>query len=398
MSTVSDLAGLRAAAFYPDVPPISLELTSQCNLKCPYCTNPILPRQQEKPNISWSLLEKLVDECAGGRHNLSQLHGTGEPLLWDRLEEAVALIKSRKAGDGMFATNGTLLTERRIATLLQAGMTALRVSLDSLDERIYAATRGAKLSKVIANVQGLIRAMPADFSLTIILMNHKDQEIGARDVAKFHELFGVSPQVRLEIVENGITVASPNDYRRSHVQAHNCWRPMSWFTITYQGQVSLCCSDQVAMHVLGDVNRQTIDEIWYDPRNQATFRNIAAGVGPCPDACTKHCYLKTPHPARQLDPAFLRPVDELLAEAEARLAAGRFAAARKSGRIAVQRAPHDGRAQRVDEILRTLPGYPYTDDRPTLIERLDRKYRAGAELLRKSVALGRNGSASRLPR
>jgi MoaA/NifB/PqqE/SkfB family radical SAM enzyme len=367
----------RAAAFYPEVPPISLELTSKCNLKCPYCTNAVLPRQQAEPYISWALLEKLVDECADGRHNLAQLHGTGEPLLWDRLEEAVTLIKSRRAGDASFATNGTLLTERRIASLLEAGLTSLRVSLDSLDERIYAATRGARLSKTIANIKNLIRVAPADFSLTIILMNHKDQEIQARDVARFYELFGVSPGVRLEIVENGIMVDATSDFRRYQVQVESCWRSSDWFTITYQGLVSLCCTDQVAAHVLGDVTRQTIDEIWYDERNQSTFRNIAAGVGACPQTCTKHCYLKEPDPARSMDPSFVRPIDELLSVAEERLFAGEFTDARQLVRILLQRAPRNGKARRLDEILQEVLGQEEqniykaaAEERLALIQRL----------------------------
>jgi MoaA/NifB/PqqE/SkfB family radical SAM enzyme len=347
---------LRAAAFYPDVPPISLELTSKCNLKCPYCSNGILPRQAAEPYIAWTLLEKLVDECADGRHNLSRLHGTGEPLLWDRLEEAIALIKARRAGEASFATNGTLLNERRIASLLEAGMTTVRVSLDSLDEDIYAATRGGKLAKTIANIRNLIRVAPPDFSLTILLMNHRDQEIGAPEITRFYEVFGVSSGVRLEIVENGIVVDAQSDYRRYPSQVESCWRPSEWFTITYQGEVSFCCSDQVARHLVGDLNRQTIDEVWYDPRTQSLFRNIAAGAGPCPDTCTAHCHLKTPDPKRQLGATFIEAAGDLGSAAEAYILAGEFSEARAIMRVLLLRAPHDATTKRLKEVFEELAG------------------------------------------
>jgi hypothetical protein len=50
------------SAFYPRVPGLSLELTSICNLTCPYCANPSLTRP--KGTIGWDLLERVVDECA----------------------------------------------------------------------------------------------------------------------------------------------------------------------------------------------------------------------------------------------------------------------------------------------------------------------------------------------
>ncbi|MEK8021479.1 MAG: radical SAM protein, partial [Candidatus Parabeggiatoa sp.] len=98
-------------AFYPKVPPISLELTSKCNLKCPYCANSVLTRN--KGYIEWKLLEKIVEESSEGHHKIAALHGTGEPLLWDKLEDVIKLIKKRNAGDGSFATNGTLLSHDR---------------------------------------------------------------------------------------------------------------------------------------------------------------------------------------------------------------------------------------------------------------------------------------------
>lgn len=98
--------------FYPAVPPISLELTNRCNLKCPYCANGTLTRPSG--TIAWSLLERLVDQCAGGPKQIDWLHGTGEPLLGCRLEDVIRLIRGRNAGAVSFATNATLLTADRV--------------------------------------------------------------------------------------------------------------------------------------------------------------------------------------------------------------------------------------------------------------------------------------------
>src|SRR5579862_5673451 len=161
--------------YYPEVPPISLELTSVCNLKCPYCANNTLTRPSGY--IGDALLDRLIGQCAGGRHAIDWLHGTGEPLLWDRLEEVVARIVGCGAGKGSFATNATLLYPDRVESLLKAGLRTIYISLDSMEERIYKATRGGDLAKVIRNIQAMIALVPPEFDITIALMNHKLQTI-----------------------------------------------------------------------------------------------------------------------------------------------------------------------------------------------------------------------------
>jgi sulfatase maturation enzyme AslB (radical SAM superfamily) len=49
-------------AFAPCIPCLTIELTSHCNLKCPYCANPSLKR--EYGEMSADMIERLAHECA----------------------------------------------------------------------------------------------------------------------------------------------------------------------------------------------------------------------------------------------------------------------------------------------------------------------------------------------
>jgi sulfatase maturation enzyme AslB (radical SAM superfamily) len=278
--------------FYPKVPPISLELTNRCNLKCPYCANATLTRAGGL--IEWSLLEKLVEESSDEKHSIDWLHGTGEPLLWDRLEEVIRLIVSNRAGKASFATNATLLHPRRVEKLLQAGLTGIYISLDSLNQEIYKSTRGGDLEKVVRNVKTMISMVPANFDVTIALMTHKLQQITQSDVALFWETFGADPRIKLNVVETGILPSAREDYRLHPNQQQRCGLPSEYFFITLSGRVALCCADQDLMHPIGDTRTETIDEIWFREENQILFRNVGMGLHPCPQICTKHCHLKEP--------------------------------------------------------------------------------------------------------
>jgi len=292
----------RGFVFYSTVPPISLELTNRCNLKCPYCANNTLTRPDGF--IRWDLLERLVDQCADGRHALDWLHGTGEPLLWDRLEEVIKLITSRKAGKGNFATNATLLNPGRVESLLKAGLRTIYISLDSMNPEIYRSTRGGDVHKAITNIQTMISMVPADFGVTIALMNHKTQVITDRDIALFRDTFGPEERVKLALIENGMLPSAREDYRRHPATYSTCSSPKDYFFIALDGRVALCGRDQDLMHVIGDAKVETIDEIWFKRENQIVFRNIALGVGKCPNVCTKHCHLKAPSRSRSLRWAF----------------------------------------------------------------------------------------------
>lgn len=297
-------------AFFPHVPVISLELTNNCNLKCPYCANPTLERP--KAYIEWALLEKIIDECAERQYNLAWLHGVGEPLLWKRLEEVVALIKRKGAGDGSFGTNGTLLHPDRVRKLLDAGLESIYVSIDTLDPEIYKNTRGGKLEKVVQNIQEMIKIAPSTFKITVALMDHKDHRITGETIKQFHQVFGHHENVRTNLVENALFPSAPGDYRvDGSSKTRSCFSPINYLFIALDGRAAICCVDQEVLHSLGNVAERSIHDIWFDPRNQTTFRNVALGVFECPEICTKKCVLLPPQQnAKTISPGLGLPFDE----------------------------------------------------------------------------------------
>ncbi len=274
---------------YPDVPQISLELTNKCNLKCPYCGNRNLTRPRGE--IKWELLEKLVDDCSNNKHDIAWLHGTGEPLLYPRLEEAIALIRKHKAGSACFATNGTLLNRERVKKLLDAGLVSLYVSLDSLDPDIYKQTRGVDLQKVVANIMDMLAIVPKDFCVIIALMQSKLQPMSQNRIDEFNQLFGSYENVKLNNVENTLFPASGTDYRLNRNESITCNMPHKFFTIACDGRVSLCCVDQDVQCSIGDINENCVSDIWLDAKTQQRFKAIALGESGIPSYCSGKCFL-----------------------------------------------------------------------------------------------------------
>lgn len=278
------------AYMFPDVPPVFLELTNICNLKCPYCGNRNLKRPRGR--ISMGFVERMVEMCKAGGHELKWLHGAGEPLLHPGITDIVRFINRENGLDASFATNATLLTKEVFGELLDSGLRRLYISLDSIREDVYAKVRGADLSLVIDNLRNAIAMMPGDFSLEIALMDYEGQHIDDAYLKEFRRVFGPKENVRPNVINNVIQPASEVDMRANKYTLNHCIKPLQYFSVTFDGRVCLCCVDQDCQHELGDLNTQTIDEVWFASATQETLRRLVVGEEGCPEICLRACHMR----------------------------------------------------------------------------------------------------------
>jgi len=130
---------------------VSIDTTSVCNLRCTICA---LERDYDlQAHMSLELFSRLDDAFPTLRHLSFSLNA--EPLLNKRLEDMIALSKRRSAGriTTSLATNATLLDERRLAALAEAGLDALEISIDGVRPQTYLDVRiGADFARVMGNL------------------------------------------------------------------------------------------------------------------------------------------------------------------------------------------------------------------------------------------------------
>ena len=141
----------------------------------------------------------------------------------------------------------------------------------------------------------MISIVPKTFRIKVALMDHKDHRITEETITQFHQVFGHHENLSTNLVENVLFPSAPGDYRvNSGQKLANCFAPANYLFVALDGRASICCQDQDVLHSLGNVGERSIREVWFDPANQTTFRNVALGVDACPDTCTKKCVLAMP--------------------------------------------------------------------------------------------------------
>src|SRR5204863_9483488 len=157
-------AGDREAApvnYDPHV--VAWNLTRRCNLECAHCYIAAGPRETATGALDTAACLAIVDQVLAVNPVPMLILTGGEPLLRDDLTH-IARYASGKGATVVVGTNGTLLTDERIAALKAAGVRGFAVSIDSLTPRYHDNFRHGKgsLDDTIAAL-GRLRAQRLDF-------------------------------------------------------------------------------------------------------------------------------------------------------------------------------------------------------------------------------------------
>ena len=290
---------------------VAWNLTRRCNLECAHCYIAAGAWQATAHELGTSECLRIVDEILEVNPAPVLILSGGEPLLRGDLE----MIAGRASEEGatvVVGTNGTRLTDRRIGSLMRAGVRGVAISVDSLDARYHDRFRhgtGA-LADTLAAVDRL-RSHRLDFVVQTSLTSGNRAELRrlvawAADAGAvaFNLYFlvatgrgagmsGLTPAENDEVLAE--LTALQREYRgrmmiRSKCQPQimrhvyetdpespllnyetRCPCGVQYCRITPEGQVTPCPYLPV---VAGDLRRQSFGEVW---RGSEVFARIRAG-------------------------------------------------------------------------------------------------------------------------
>ncbi|MBN1764835.1 MAG: radical SAM protein [Sedimentisphaerales bacterium] len=252
---------------------ILVETVRICNARCPFCT--VDKWDPKVPFMPEPLFDKIADELIEHADWIFYvyLQKAGEPLLDKHITRRIRRLKEGGIRRINLSTNASLLNEARATELLEAGLDEIMLSIDSIQKEKYEEMRpGLKFDTVIRNIKTYFRMRDQVKPDSVIrvrgvsfydLDNPEDQESLQRWEEFWEEL--KKPQDR-------IYMKRPHSWGNQHkwddhipkydLTYHPCILPWSTFNISSDGTVPLCGQDYDGKMQLGDVNQQTIKEIW----------------------------------------------------------------------------------------------------------------------------------------
>ena len=158
---------------------VAWNLTKRCNLECAHCYISAGPSESAAAELDTADCLAIVDQLLAVNPAPLLILSGGEPLLRRDLGE-IAHYASANGATVVVGTNGTLLTDERIAVLTDAGVRGVAVSVDSLRPSYHDNFRRGR--GALADVQAAVarlRAARLDFIVQTTVTRGNRAELGA---------------------------------------------------------------------------------------------------------------------------------------------------------------------------------------------------------------------------
>lgn len=305
---------------------LRLELTNNCNFDCSYCTEQFMARKKGFMDIA--LAKKIIDEVSLTK--ISDVIGfqfMGEGLLHPKFSEILSYA-CEKGVNCKLVTNGSLLTDKIIGSILKFKLQDIYISYFTPDEYSYEGRKSKNINyeEYKQRIKNLISRKienKSNLKITIGLLNTRYcflpgirgiddntgicneiiswiqyvEDIGGKNGAlcREHDLkvlkntrdflenwtYALNDDINITVIEvsmwanqllikNGIKVKkSLNGY---------CESPFKQLFVSWDGTCSCCCLDYDCAIKLGDANKESIAGIWNGERYNTIRENINKNV------------------------------------------------------------------------------------------------------------------------
>ena len=272
MSVVSDFVAKRLGFPIPDLLKFPkyfhIETIDMCNARCIMCG--IDFDKKNSKTMSDDLFQKIVKEMIPWKEHIEKVmpYLDGEPLLDRDICNRIKLLKDSGIRLVNIATNGSLLSDRIITNLLDSGLDEIYVTIDSLDKTTYEAIRvGLKFEKVLNQTLRLIEMRNSSGSSLKIRVQMVRQESNYSEAEEFIKFWKSKlndcDQVVIQNAHNWGNKVDVLKIGDEHiVNDKPCIALWGTFVAHMDGTVPLCCIDTESDHKIGNLNKNTIQEVW----------------------------------------------------------------------------------------------------------------------------------------
>ncbi len=262
-----------------------LDITNRCNAKCSWCPQPGL---EDLGAMKMSLFHKIIDDYAA-RGGAIRFGTFGEPLMDKTFPEKIRYLKKYPSiTKAEVVTNAFFLNEKITPVLLENNID-VEISLDELEKDTFEEIKKMDYGVVRGNILKFLELN--DRAAKPVKVNFRVKSSLSRDATMAHELYNkiVSHQCTVELTpieEDSITswagrfdkekfyeehmhssaiVKPHNNKQYNKVNPAPCNQPWKWMVVYYDGRVVLCCVDMFSSSVLGNLQENSIAEVWNGP-------------------------------------------------------------------------------------------------------------------------------------
>ena len=259
---------------------VDIEITNHCNLKCLFCSRLIMKRS--KGFMTEILFKKIVDECS--QYN-TPIRFTlwGEPFLHPKIIDFCRYVKS-KILLLHITSNGLLIKESDMKSLINLGVDSIVFSFQGATKEQYEIMRNNnKYDRLKMNVLKMVELrkdkLKPFIHISSTMINETEEEL--KKFIKYWENI-------VDSVGNGRTNLSrlsayykgKEDFdflreietiKKGYRTCVEVWQKLN---INWDGKISCCCADYDNLMMVGDMNKDTLYNIWNNSEELKLFRKL----------------------------------------------------------------------------------------------------------------------------
>lgn len=263
------------------------ETTSYCNLKCSICPHPTMRRS--KGDMEFGTFKKIVDEVAATKPETTLwLDLFGEPLITRYyLIRLIDYAKKRGLKDVRLSTNGLLLTEDISERLVSSGLDYMAISVDAYNLNTYKKIRVGgdfrTLTRNITRILGIRYRTRNDLKIITQFIVMDENELEVEDFKRYW--LGQGAVVRIRPKMSWRNAVEANNLNLTAADRYSCPWLFREMAIHWTGKVAQCSFDYEGEYSIGDVNKQSIKEIWDGWASWLRSKHMAGDFSylPCQD-------------------------------------------------------------------------------------------------------------------
>lgn len=278
----------------PSKMPVHLDIEMQdfCNQSCVMC-----PRNTDvHTNLGYAINQKhiidldklksvITSSVASGVNSLN-FGAFSEPLIHRDLWDLIKFSHQIGIVDTRVITNGLLL-DRWKNQIFDSGLVNLFVSLDAFSEETYTKVRGKGYNKVRENLLEIIHERKSRGALLpIIRVSWVDMKVNQHEKNDFISFWtGLVDHVDIQTWSDFTDIPSQVDL--SSPKSFECRSPWQRLSILANGDVLPCCDFNGRNLVIGNIQRDSLTEIWNGPALKKIREDIAQDTSPICSACQR---------------------------------------------------------------------------------------------------------------
>ena len=246
---------------------VDIEISSACNLRCPMCYT-ITDDFKNKVNVGlmdYDLFKRLIDECVENNLFSIRISLRGEPFLHPKVFEMIKYARDSGIKEISSLTHGGHLDEEKFRKLIELKLDWLTISFDGLGETYNKIRAPNKYDEQVTKIQ---RFSEIKKELGVVKPIIKVQTVLSAIKDNPKEFYNTFKTITDQVAANPLIDFSHKTTDEEFIEGFVC--PVLWqrLVIGSDGRVILCSQDEFGSVIVGDVNKESIYDIWHGKKLQ----------------------------------------------------------------------------------------------------------------------------------